>query len=397
VHYSHDAAGRLVPALPCPPQAVACLILRAVEAVPPAQAGLLRAPGCVLVSSSDDEGTQKLLAAAPDLIVPELRPYRTRADTSTWVRDEGIVRYLEQRLARHRYVGHRRVPPLRRRRRTAGAAPHGGAGARAPACCCMRIPMSTRSSRLFRQWPEARVLWAHSGFERPEAVREPLRRHPRLWCDLAFRGDHASNGSQVDPAWREAFEEFPQRFMVGTDTFTPERWHYIGRTPTGPAQWLADLPLPLAERLAWRNADALLRGGAHGMTRALTAALALLLLALAGRGAGRRPRLRRRRWTPPPPGHQARRHLQLAFVPQPAPLAAGGTSRSTSSSARGPARAAGGAARRCRHAGAPPWHELPPTVRALGDGRYRADGLMLHMPGRWRCCSMSAPTAGCSG
>lgn len=25
-----------------------------------------------------------------------------------------------------------------------------------------------------------------------------------------------------------------------------------------------------------------------------------------------------------------------------------------------------------------------PTVRALGDGRYRADGLLLHMPGRWQ-------------
>jgi hypothetical protein len=25
-----------------------------------------------------------------------------------------------------------------------------------------------------------------------------------------------------------------------------------------------------------------------------------------------------------------------------------------------------------------------PTVRALGAGRYRAEGLMLHMPGRWR-------------
>jgi hypothetical protein len=25
-----------------------------------------------------------------------------------------------------------------------------------------------------------------------------------------------------------------------------------------------------------------------------------------------------------------------------------------------------------------------PTVRALGDGRFRAEGLLLHMPGRWR-------------
>ena len=25
-----------------------------------------------------------------------------------------------------------------------------------------------------------------------------------------------------------------------------------------------------------------------------------------------------------------------------------------------------------------------PTVRALGQGRFVADGLMLHMPGQWR-------------
>jgi predicted TIM-barrel fold metal-dependent hydrolase len=240
VHYSHDA-WQTVP----PPQAVA--ILR--------QAGLQG----VLVSSSDDEGTQKLLAAAPDLIVPELRPYRRRADMNTWVRDDGVARYLEERLAKHRYVGigefhlfgadaelpvPRRMVALARER---GLLLHAHSDADAV-------------NRLFAQWPEARVLWAHSGFERPEGVREQLRRHPRLWCDLAFRGDQARDG-KVDPAWREAFEEFPQRFMVGTDTFTPERWHYIGPHADWTRQWLADLPRPLAERLAWRNGDALLRGG----------------------------------------------------------------------------------------------------------------------------------------
>lgn len=238
VHYSHDA----------------------VEAVPPAQAvAILRKAGLkgVLVSSSDDEGTQKLLAAAPDLIVPELRPYRTRADTSGWVRDDGIVRYLEQRLARYRYVGvgefhlfgadadlpvPRRMVALARER---GLLLHAHSDADAV-------------DRLFRQWPDARVLWAHSGFERPEAVREQLRRHPRLWCDLAFRSDHAQAG-KVDPAWRDAFAEFPQRFMIGTDTFTPERWHYIVPHAEWTRAWLADLPLPLAEQLAWRNGDALLR------------------------------------------------------------------------------------------------------------------------------------------
>ena len=242
VHYSHDA----------------------VEAVPPAQAvAILRKAGLkgVLVSSSDDEGTQKLLAAAPDIIVPELRPYRTRADTSGWVRDDGIVRYLEQRLARYRYVGvgefhlygadaelpvPRRMVALARER---GLLLHAHSDADAV-------------DRLFKQWPDARVLWAHSGFERPEAVREQLRRYPRLWCDLAFRGDHATAG-KVDPAWREAFQEFPRRFMIGTDTFTPERWHYIVPHAEWTRAWLADLPAPLAEQLAWRNADELLRGAAR--------------------------------------------------------------------------------------------------------------------------------------
>ncbi len=238
LHYSHDA----------------------VELVPPAQAvQILRAAGlkAALVSSSDDEGTQKLLAAAPDLIVPELRPYRTRADTSGWTRDAGIVAYLEARLSKHRYVGigefhlfgadadlpvPRRMVALARERQYVLHA-HSDVEA---------------ISRLFAQWPEARILWAHSGFESPERVREMLRRHPRLWCDLAYRSEHAI-GSRVDAAWRAAFDEFSDRFMVGTDTFTPERWHYIGPHARSAREWITSLPAPLAEKLAWRNAEALLR------------------------------------------------------------------------------------------------------------------------------------------
>jgi hypothetical protein len=239
VHYSHDAHA----AVP-PEQAVA--ILR--------QAGLKG----VLVSSSDDEGTQALVAAAPDLIVPELRPYRRRSDLSTWARDEAIVGYLEQRLARYRYVGigefhlygadadlpvPRRMVALARERQLILHA-HGDVDA---------------LQRLFAQWPEARVLWAHSGFEPPAVVRAQLKRHPGLWCDLAYRSEHANDG-RVDAAWREAFDAFPTRFMVGTDTFTPERWHYIAPHATWSRQWLASLPQPLAEALAWRNAEQLLRG-----------------------------------------------------------------------------------------------------------------------------------------
>ena len=68
IHYSHDAWD-LVP----PQQAVAMR-----------QAGLRGA----LVSSSNDQGAQMLAAEAPGLIVPSLRPYRTRGEIGTWVRDD---------------------------------------------------------------------------------------------------------------------------------------------------------------------------------------------------------------------------------------------------------------------------------------------------------------------
>jgi len=114
--------------------------------------------------------------------------------------------------------------------------------------------------RQFRQDPQARILWAHAGFESPDKVREMLRRHKNLWCDLAFRNDHATvgqHGGKVDAGWREAFLEFPDRFLVGTDTFTPERWFYVVEHARWSREWLADLPRDVAERIAWRNGETL--------------------------------------------------------------------------------------------------------------------------------------------
>jgi len=245
IHYSHDAWD-VVP----PKEAVA--ILR--------KAGVTRA----LVSSSNDEGTQKLLAEAPDLIVPELRPYRLRSDVGTWVRDPAVLAYVEERLRKHTYVaigefhlfGADADLPIPRRvvqlAKQYGLMLHAHSDADAV-------------ERLFQQDPGARVLWAHAGFERPERVREMLRRHRNLWADLAFRSDHAAGG-RLAPEWRAAFLEFPDRFMVGTDTFVPERWHYVPEHAAWARGWLADLPADVAERIAWKNGEALF-GGARPTPR----------------------------------------------------------------------------------------------------------------------------------
>jgi hypothetical protein len=236
VHYSHDAWDNL-------PPADAIAILR--------KAGVRRA----LVSSSGDDGTQRLAAAAPDLIIPSLRPYRSRGEIGTWVRDDTVVAFLADRLKRHRYAaigefhlyGADADLPVPRRM-VALAKQH-------------KLILHAHSDvdaieRLFKLDPDARILWAHSGFDRPDKVREMLRKHRNLWCDLAFRSEHGASG-KVPAEWRAAFTEFPDRFTVGTDTFTPERWHYIGEHANWSRTWLSDQPPPLAERIAWRNGEAL--------------------------------------------------------------------------------------------------------------------------------------------
>lgn len=236
VHYSHDAWDNV-------PPKIAIALLR--------EAGVKRA----LVSSSNDEGNQKLVAEAPELVLSSLRPYRTRGEIGTWVRDETVIAYLRERLAKYKYVAigeyhlygadadlpvPRRVVELARQHRLVL---HSHSDAEA-------------IERQFRQWPEARIIWAHAGFDSPARVREMLRKYPNLWCDLAFRSDHAPGG-ELDADWRALFLEFPDRFMVGTDTFTPERWPFIVEHARYSRQWLAQLPRDVAERIAWKNGETL--------------------------------------------------------------------------------------------------------------------------------------------
>jgi hypothetical protein len=236
MHYSHDA-WTLVP-----PQEVIEILKKA---------GIKRA----MVSSSNNEGTRMLQDVAPDLIVPELRPYRSRGEISTWARDPTLIPYLEDLLSKRKYraIGEFHIygadadlPNVRRVVELAkqyGLYLHSHSDADAV-------------TRHFQQDPNAKVLWAHSGFERPDKVREMLRRYPTLWCDLAFLTAHVSNG-KVTPGWRELFIEFPDRFVLGSDTFTPERWHYVIENARWSRQWLSDLPADVAPKIAYENGDRL--------------------------------------------------------------------------------------------------------------------------------------------
>ena len=183
IHYSQDAWTMLPP-----PEAIK--VLRA--------AGLRKA----FVSSSSDDGTQMLLKAAPDLIVPVLRPYRSRGETGTWTRDPSIIAHVEGRLKVNTYAG-------------IGEFHAYGADADTPVMKRMvelarerKIFLHAHSDadaveRMFKHDPQALVLWAHSGFEQVEKVRAMVGKHATLWADVAHRNDQAPSGnarSDVAPA-----------------------------------------------------------------------------------------------------------------------------------------------------------------------------------------------------
>jgi len=237
VHYSHDSVELT------PPE-------RVIEIMRDANLKF------ALVSSSDDKGTQLLTELAPDLIIPGLRPYRRRGELDTWYTDPEALAYVERLLATHRYA-------------TIGEFHIFGEGADLPIMRRLveladeyNLVMHAHSDadaveRLLAQNSRVKVLWAHSGFEDPEQIADMLARHDRLWADLAFRADVGSGGVLTDD-WIKLFTDFPDRMMLGTDTFTPERMYFIPEHAAHARRWLAGLPKELAENVAWKNAHDLL-------------------------------------------------------------------------------------------------------------------------------------------
>ena len=108
---------------------------------------------------------------------------------------------------------------------------------------------------LFEMEPRLRVLWAHAGFfEPPDVVGEMLERYDGLWTEVSFRAGEISGGGTIDPAWKALFLTYPDRFMIGSDTYVPDRWAEYAGLIGEHRQWLEQLPTDLSKAIAFDNA-----------------------------------------------------------------------------------------------------------------------------------------------
>jgi len=212
------------------------------------------------VSSTPDDGTVRLYEAAPDRIVPVLRPYRQAGELSGWHQDPTVVPYLEERLARPIYRGIGEFHLM-------------GTDARSP--IVRQVAELAHRHGLFLHChcdveateillglvSGVRILWAHAGMgARAEEVGRLVGAWPNLFVELALRSDVAPGG-QLDPAWRDLFLRQSDRFMVGTDTWVSSRWSGYVDVQTDTRVWLRQLPADVARRLATENAESLARRG----------------------------------------------------------------------------------------------------------------------------------------
>jgi predicted TIM-barrel fold metal-dependent hydrolase len=216
------------------------------------RAGVRRA----LVSSTPDDGTLQLYAAAPQRIVPFLRPYRTREDMRSWPSDPAVQAYVEERLKCGIYKGIGEFH-LSATQAEAPTVRHFAALAAQQQLFFHAHVDDITVAKLLSLYPQVRILWAHAGMSASAAtVGQLLEQSANLWVELSLRFDVAAGG-WLDPAWQTVFLKYPDRFMVGTDTWTTSRWDDLVPGMQSIRGWLNQLPRDVAERIAYRNAERL--------------------------------------------------------------------------------------------------------------------------------------------
>ena len=106
---------------------------------------------------------------------------------------------------------------------------------------------------------KVRLIWAHTGIGGPSVARveQLLVRYPRLLGELSYRPGLTCEGGRLCPEWRALVLKYPDRFLLGSDTWINQRWESYDQIMRGYRTWLGELPPDVARRIAWDNGASL--------------------------------------------------------------------------------------------------------------------------------------------
>lgn len=222
----------------------------------------------IIANSRPNDGT-KSLAQAPQTreagvtVVPFVRLYRNRADYTNWFRDETIYDMVQAELARGTAAGPYRGLGEFHLYESANA---NGAVARKLMALAEEKNLAvlahvddTAVDLLMANTPskgaKVRLIWAHTGIGGAPVARvdQLMARYPLLMGELSYRPGLTCDGGKLCPEWRQLLLKYPNRFLVGSDTWVNQRWQYYDDLMKGYRTWLGDLPPDVARRIAWDN------------------------------------------------------------------------------------------------------------------------------------------------
>jgi hypothetical protein len=226
----------------------------------------------VIANSRPNEGTRSL-AQAPQAreagvtVVPFVRLYRNRADYGNWFRDESIYEMVQSELARgtaagpyrglgefHLYESANADGPVARKLMALAEEKDLAVLAHVDDAAIDLLMAHTPS-----KGAKARLIWAHTGIGGAPVARveQLLAKYPRLMGELSYRPGLTCEGGKLCPEWRQLLLKYPDRFLLGSDTWINQRWLHYDDTMKGYRAWLGDLPADVARRIAWDNGAAM--------------------------------------------------------------------------------------------------------------------------------------------
>ena len=206
------------------------------------------------VTGQPPENVLVLHDVAPGLIIPLLGVYRSAADKETWTQDAGLPARLEQRLRDEPWRGVGELHLFAEQGRNPVFLRVVELALQYDKPLLLHCDPAVIDS-LYAHSPTVRVVWAHAGaYPYPDLLRDYLDRYPRLLIDLSMRDARIAPEGELDPDWERLLWEYPDRFMVGVDTYSVARWDEYAEAAARIRQWLAQLPEAVATRIAYRNA-----------------------------------------------------------------------------------------------------------------------------------------------
>ncbi|TDY03655.1 amidohydrolase family protein [Thiohalophilus thiocyanatoxydans] len=210
------------------------------------------------VTAMPAQNAATLYQTDADRIIPFLGVYKQPQDKQNWHQDTSLPDYIEKQLEDgpwrgigelHIFAKDRHSPVLHRLIQL--AAQH-------------KLPLLMHSDpavidTIYETEPGVTVIWAHAGaYPYPDLLDDYLQRYPELYVDVSVRNDRIAPNGQLADKWYNLFIQHPERFLVGVDTYSTQRWGNYHAEAALLRQWLKQLPSDVADRLAYRNAERLL-------------------------------------------------------------------------------------------------------------------------------------------